>query len=400
MKYSVNGENNNKLIDFLAAAIVFLMGCLRNGNLNLLYFMAPFLLIYGIKQHKKIGRKIVFMFIPFVLILIITYLYSSYFTTIDKSLIYLLKLFICITIYCVVRFCNLKINIYRVSKYLVFLIFFFTCFALVNKNDYLWRLGDVVNKYAKNRLQLFSQEPSELSEVCGILLLLNIYYLKIGIKRNYLGLVFIIIPLFLSAGLSGMVYSAIAILLFLFLTEFQTLRNGKISLIFLLTIILICLVAIFAFINPNNGIMLRINDIINGNDGSFNYRFTRSYEATLDILRSTKFIGVGLGNLRTDYMQLYLLNKFNLYSFSNSYLFFIAEGGLIAILYLLLLIINTIKFLVKISFTSVEKKFRYSLLLFIVVFQITGGYFTDPFLWLVTGLVASANLTKRSDNNV
>ena len=382
-------EKNNMWIYILITLIIVLMGCVRDGNLNLIYFVIPIVFIVANKKNKKVFSNTLLLFLPFVFIFIMTSFYSKYFTNINKSLIYLLKLLLCVSLFSSLRYGKYSLDFYKILRYLEYTIFGLTIVAIVTQNNYLWRFNDVINKYTSTRLQLFFQEPSELSEVCGILLIIHLYYLKIGKTKDFFKLALVIIPLILSAGLSGLVYSVISTVIFFILTEIQTLKKAKISKIFLIFIFFVICLVILVILFPQNVILKRIVIVLNGEDGSFNYRFTRAWEALKNIFVDTKYLGVGLGNIRTDYMQNYLEINYNLHSFSNSYLSFFAEGGLIAIIYICLLIKSIITSAVRLDTTYYNKCLRIALLFFIVIIQITGGYFTDPFLWGVLGLIGS-----------
>ena len=392
-------KNNTWIYNILIALVVVFMGCFRDGNLNLIYFVIPIVSIISSKRNKKIFSRILLLFIPFIFIFIITSFYSKYFTNMNKSLIYLLKLLLCVSLFSALKYGKYSLDFYKILRYIEYTIFVLSIIAIVTHNNYLWRFNDVVNKYTSTRLQLFFQEPSELSEVCGILLIVHLYYLKTGKTKDFFKLALVIIPLILSAGLSGLVYSVISVLIFFILTEIQTLKKAKISRIFLLFIFCGIGIVMLVILFPQNAIIKRIVAVLNGEDGSFNYRFTRAWEALKHILVETKCLGVGLGNIRTQFMNNYLFKNFNLLSFSNSYLFFFAEGGLIAIVYICFLIIGLILRVKKMSISYYNKCLRISLLFFIVVIQITGGYFTDPFLWGILGLIGSEHFISEGKKN-
>lgn len=378
----------NKLYIIIAIIIIF-MGVLRDGNLNLIYFITPFCMIYAWMKDRTIFKEFMILYIPIVCIFVLTTLLSPFFTSMNKSLIYLLKLFLCVGILISARNTNLNFDTKKLLQIIQCLIFLLTIYALVSQNEYMWRFNDSVNKYSKNRLQLFFQEPSELSEVCGILLIIQMYFLRIGKEKNYLKLLLSIIPLILSAGLSGLVYSVISVVIFVIFTEIPILKRARMSKLFLISMIILFCLIVYIIIEPDNSILLRIMDVLQGKDSSFNYRFTRAFKALKDVLIKTNFIGTGLGNIRTEYMKNYLWDNFNIHSFSNSYLFFFAEGGVIAIIYIVLLIKNTISIINKMQISYNDKMLRLALLFYLVIIQITGGYFTDAFLWAVTGFVAS-----------
>lgn len=373
-----------KVLTILIPFIICFMSVTRNGNLNMLYFFS-FGVFAILLFKKRINiKKIVFYFIPFIIILFLTLFFSKYFNDIVKSIIYIGKLFLCVNLFVVSKDLKCEKNfLYKIIDNLTIIIFILTIIAIFTKNEYLWRFNDTINSFSTTRLQLFFQEPSELSEVCGFLLIINFFRFR-KYKKNILTTIMTIIPLILSAGLSGIVYSFLSIEILILLTEFSFLSKGKISKLFLLNLVMIIIV--FAiFMSGNSNIAKRIIAVLSGEDGSFNYRYIRANDALQYILLDTNGIGVGLGNLRTDKVET-LLENFDLKSFSNSYLFFIAEGGIVAIAYLLSLIGLGIKNVLFSNINYYEKCLRACLVFFIVIIQVTGGYFTDPFLWLITGI--------------
>lgn len=391
--FSKKENIKDNILVLLVPLIIFLMSVTRNGNLNLLYFSAPFVFLLSVREKSFSIKKLVIFYIPFLIIFLVTLTFSKYYNNLGKSLIYLLKLFLCLILFVSASSSYIRKDLFeKCVNNLIYIIFFFTLFAIVTQSDFLWRFNDTINAYSSTRLQLFFMEPSELSEVCGVILIYKCVNLR---EKNinsldFFHIIAILIPLFLSAGLSGIVYSFLAIIFFFFISESSFFKKGKISKTMIVLFLALSIFLISFFLFQNNKIFARIIAVLEGKDGSFNYRYVRAVDALGFIFRDTNGIGVGLGNLRTERTAA-ILSDFGLLSFSNSYLFFIAEGGILALLYLM--------FLISYCFTSIYKQknyyFRkcnkYALLFFLIIIQITGGYFTDPFLWMMTGLVISKN---------
>lgn len=387
--------NLKRIVALFVSLSLMFMSIFRNGNLNLLYFVIPIVFLLSFRENKKNINKVWIWMIPFLLIFLITSFFSPLFNDYSKSLIYLLKIFLCLCGMFSIETLDSKINFSDVVEILSILILLMTIVALALPNSDLWRNKDVINYYSQSRLQLFFLEPSELSEVCGILIISNIYLSKVqksDKKKRALYFLLLLIPLILSAGLSGIVYSLIAILFFLLSIEFQHIINGRSSvyIIFGFLIAVIVILSYSALDLDVSPIFDRISSVLNGNDSSFNYRYTMAAELLKVIWNKTNFIGVGLGNLRTEKVTSYLLQFNGAYTkngFANSYMFFMAEGGLISSIIIVYLIVVIIKSIYSSNADLITKKFKMSLLLFLILVQIAGGYFTDPFIWVMYGVI-------------
>ena len=383
------GKRKNSYILF--GLLIVFMSIFNNGNLNLMYFCTPIIVIMNFR-NMSVFKNLYIWFVPFLLIFFMTMLFSPFFNNISKSLIYLLKIFVCIVWFKSMSTIDSKVNMRKMCDFVCLLIFVLTIAAIFYQKEPLWRLHDTINYYSETRLQLFFMEPSELSEVSGVFLISQLFlFKKYRNKTNLIFAIGLLIPLFLSAGLSGIVYTTISVFFFAIISEYKKIKNGKISKLLFYSIIVIVFFTIYIFlVAKGNPIISRIEAVIAGNDGSFNYRYVRAIDALRGFLTDSHLLGIGLGNLRTQITQVYL-TRYALLSFSNSYLFFIAEGGIIAIMYLLNLIVFAFKRVQKLNYT-INKAYLWSLLLFIVAIQITGGYFTDPFLWSTTGFICFYNI--------
>jgi hypothetical protein len=143
-------------------------------------------------------------------------------------------------------------------------------------------------------------------------------------------------------------------------------------------------VTIILFIATKSSIYMRTVDTLNGSDSSNSYRVNVTQEFTSAAVTNTEGIGVGLGNLNTDRTRKIFMSTGMTAVVAASFPYFIAEGGIFAILYsVLLLLFLTINVIFK------KNMMLASLLIFIFLYQIYGGYFTNPVNWVVYGLILS-----------
>ena len=378
---------NTSILSFLISFLILIMSITRNGNLNILYFFAPIFFAISLKQNKNNLIYLSIMILPFILILFLTSNFSKYFNAYEKSLVYILKMIICLSLFLSSKTLLFKLNIKEIISNLIIFILVLTIIAIITNSEYLWRFNDTTNLYSKTRLQLFFMEPSELSEVCGILLIIQFFYFRQTKNiKDLIYIAFCLIPLLLSAGLSGIVYSFLAIFILFIFYEFKNFKNNRISYFFIFLLLISLISFTFIVFNGNSPIVNRIFLVLNGGDGSFNYRFVRAIDALKFLLSDTNYIGVGLGNIRTDLLS-EVLSNYNLISFSNSFIFFISEGGFVAIMFLISLLVYLFKSILKNKETYENKCLKISILFFLIIFQITGGYFTDPFIWIMYGVI-------------
>jgi hypothetical protein len=156
-------------------------------------------------------------------------------------------------------------------------------------------------------------------------------------------------------------------------------------------------VTLILFVVTKSSIYMRTVDTIDGSDSSNSYRVNVTQEFTSAAVTNTNGIGVGLGNLNTDRTRKIFMSTGMTAVVAASFPYFIAEGGIFAILYSLLLIIFlTINVLFK------KNMLIANLLLFSLLYQIFGGYFTNPINWIIYGLILSGWTPKQIEleNNI
>jgi hypothetical protein len=188
----------------------------------------------------------------------------------------------------------------------------------------------------------------------------------------------------LSAGLGGTVGVLLATCIMLVIKFFKTVNPRNLAFYYFGFFIILGIATIIVI--KNDALCNRILAILNGNDSSANYRVQIGYTTMKNALINTKLIGVGFGNLNTNGFQ----NAYSAFGIveviANSFMYFITEGGIFAIVYLIGFHIFLLK---KINKENIMLKLP--LLVFIVFYQIGGGYFTNPLNWIIYGVIAWDN---------
>ena len=105
----------------------------------------------------------------------------------------------------------------------------------------------------------------------------------------------------------------------------------------------------------------------------------------------TDYWGMGLGNMNTPSGLSFLLSIGIDYKFANSFLYFFTENGMLGIIYTIYLFLICIYNCIKSSKNI--RPLKVGVLAFAFVSQIAGGYYTDPILWIVYGIVCSNEKT-------
>jgi len=149
-------------------------------------------------------------------------------------------------------------------------------------------------------------------------------------------------------------------------------------------LIIIFTIVTILFVVTKSSIYMRTVDTLNGKDNSNSYRVNVTQKFTSTAVTKTNGIGVGLGNLNTDNTRKIFKATGMTAVVAASYPYFIAEGGVFAIAYLVILLSLLI-----INVNIKRNMLLANLLLFSFLYQIYGGYFTNPVNWIIYGLILS-----------
>lgn len=356
-----------------------------SANLDLFYLIVLYIIIKDIVKYKGIifvkSFSIMWLIILYATLQIIL-IKDIYFI---KLVVNVMKIWIGFYIFLYVKDNISKIPFRKIVDYsaCLYIISIPLCFILVN--TILWRHNDTGNIYSKIRLQLFYYEPSVLAYQLTIIVIFATCYLfntkNYKEKRKYI--IFIIaisILIYFSKSLTGILSILIS---YIFMYIAYACQNKSLK-IWILNVMLIIFSMIFLviFFKSNSQISLRVIDVINGNDSSFSYRMFSGFNVMTNALSNTNLLGVGFGNLNTQKIAMSYGSYGLIGVISNSFMYFIAEGGICATGYLILLI----GYLIKNAYKS-KSIIKIGLLVFIISTQIPGGYFTDPMNFIIYGVI-------------
>ncbi|MGH4118110.1 hypothetical protein [Clostridium sp.] len=357
------------------------------GNLDLFYALGMFGIIFVIFKRKRDISLLIICALPIAIYGILQGLIIQD-LNMQKLFVNISKITICISLMILsIR----KIHDFKIKKFIDYVCRIYiicTPIALIfSKNDYLWRLNDTINKYSLLRLNLFYVEPSELGFHLA-LIIITLMYLIISEKDSKVNRKYIIylinctILLVLSQAygasviLLGTIFIVSTVVLLAKINYKNILVGYGVTIIFTITIIL--------FIATKSSIYMRTVDTIDGSDSSNSYRVNVTEEFTRAAVANTDGIGVGLGNLNTDRTRKIFMSTGMTAVVAASFPYFIAEGGVFAILYSVLLL-----FFLIVNVIFKRNMLLTSLLIFMILYQIYGGYFTNPVNWIVYGLILS-----------
>lgn len=362
---------------------------LKNGNFDLYYFMTMAIVILLLlrKEYKKYINTILLSAGVLIFIEICSYIFSGIESDLVDAVLTISKLLICITLMLVTKDYFLKLDIRKLAYCVAGIHTLETIIALFCVNNVWWKLNDIENGLNKTRLQLLYMEPSELSMCSALIIILLLYaYEMEGFRwTDILCYIIFCFDMYLSAGLGGIISISMAIGIVLLLKLIR-LAFSKKRYYYLLIIPLFAITIYSVIYSIDIPMLIRIRLMLSGEfaaDSSTSWRLWVPLQSIGPILRETNFMGVGLGNFNSTYaaqMMSKILPSANW--FPNSFLYFVAEGGIWAIG----LLIIGIGYL---GYRAI-KTHCFSLLilfLFITIYQIPGGYFTNPLNWICYGVI-------------
>lgn len=368
-------------------AVMYAMHQGISANLDLLYFLSIGLIVKDVVERRKLTLKAA-GYVYFVVLYAFLQIVMNDQIEIGRLVINLSKLFLNVMLFLQVR--EMKMSMVSIKKivYSASLFnFVLLCIGMVYKTKLLWRLDDDVNLYQKVRLALFYAEPSEASfHTCILIIVLGYFMMsEVGIRKRWASLLLLLtnaMVVVLTAGMGGILCLGIALIVMYALYLADRVSIPKLLMAFLL--IAAGTLAVAWIILSNNSFYMRFNDIVNGTDGSVFYRLNVSARIMSQILANSDFVGTGLGNLNTDTVQNAYYSQGLVGVIANSFMYFIAEGGIGAIVMLLIFHIILVT-----RIRKHERVFKVGLLVFVFSYQIAGGYFTNPVNWILYGLVAN-----------
>lgn len=383
------GVKNKSSYYFLSALTIVFADILGNGNLNLLYFATVLLLLGELKVKSVFFKDMVVYYLPFCLVVLLQIVFGKTQVSPIRVFVFAAKIFLCVVLLSYVKNNFYKIDSIEIAKWIASFFSVFLIIAILTINyPIMWRLNDSFNNFSKTRLQFFYSEPSVLGLWCGLFIIILLWHLlrkgaqlKIVFPMMVFGIVLV-----LTSSMSGIVYTAVGSAVLFFFESFsfpqkQETRKRAFRIYVLGALI------VFAIVMTENPISNRLIAILQGTDGSFNFRWTAAINTFEKIMKSTAFWGIGIGNMNTQ-DGLAILNQYGLdYKMANSFLYFATENGIWGILYICHLLAVCLR-------SCLKKKdeifpLKIALWCFAIIMQVAGGYFTDPMVWIIYGIVCA-----------
>ena len=357
------------------------------GNLDFFYALGIIGVLFVIFKRKRDISLLIICALPIVIYGIFQGMIIDN-LDMQKLMVNISKIAICVSLMILV---SRKMKDFKLKKFIdyvcrIYLIL--TPIAMIfMSNDYLWRLHDTINKYSLVRLNLFYIEPSELGfHLSFIIIILMYLIIKEKVRKARFKYIIYMIDCIILLVLSGAYGSSIMLIGTITFISFVVIlakMNFKSILVGYGLIIVFTIITIL-FVVTKSSMFLRTVDTLDGKDSSNSYRVNVTQEFTSTAVTNTNGIGVGLGNLNTDNTRKIFKSTGMTAVVAASYPYFIAESGVFGIVYTVLLLTLLI-----INVCLKKNMLLANLLLFSFLYQIYGGYFTNPVNWIIYGLILS-----------
>lgn len=287
-----------------------------------------------------------------------------------------------------------KLSIYKIVKWSSIFIFVTSLAALVlTESEILWRFNDLINKYSSTRLHGLFLEPSELGFHAMILIICLLCYFAYARSSKKLQITILIllnlITLYLAQPFGAVIIGIVSIscIAMIAIIKSHSLRIKLYALAGAITVMAV----VFVAWQTQNPIVMRLVDTISGKDASNNYRIGISVKVVQESLKKTNGLGVGFGNLHTNTFRKTYSSLGLTEVVANSFQYFIIEGGIFSIVFLIALWIVILK---KSQMHMTYMKM--GILIFLFLYQILGGHFTSGLTWVLYG-VCMSDYTERKD---
>ena len=366
----------------LALLITFKYALGRNSNMDALYLLAAFvLLFYALKRRGKFSL-IIKSLIPLALICLgMSLLYPD----IDRvrCFIFFAKMAFDVTLM-IFAMCNCKRwKMTELMEAMVIIQAIETLAALMMPGSSLWIAGSG-DSGVLSRLRLFYMDAGALGYVCGFMLIVLVYqtFTQPVIWRQLVGVIVISFDLYISYALGGLICSLFSIVVMLVLL-YQEGRKGrgagkKIPVKYTV-LSAVCLLAIVGVLTVNSAYVGRFKGILNGSDSVLNTKVIKPFSNIGSVLKTTNGLGIGFGNSNVSFAYSILNNG---EAYKNSFLRLIAEGGIFGIAIVFITIFGLGFYVLRYG-NALNK----ALYIYLIAYQFTGGYYTDPMNFIIYGWI-------------
>lgn len=356
------------------------------GNLDPVYLLAPIFVWRNRKNLKKL-KILISLSIALVLfglaqiILLGNVSIVKLFATVFKIVVCLLCTMFIIQEY-------RKINFLLIAKLISILYAISLPFALFFKDSPLfWVTNDIVNKYTTTRLRFFYYEPSELGFRVIIVLVILIGFLIVSNSRNEKIIFSLLIGvnllvLYLCRSMGAICIGLLSVLVMLLFDAIVN-KTPRKTTVYVGGFIAFLILAII-LISIKSPIYMRLIDTFNGKDSSNNYRIGLSYKILLDSFSKYYGLGCGLGNVNTEAFMSQYKDWGMITVITNSFVYYVVESGIFGVVTLFALL-----FILARHCFKDKSAIKWGLFIFVVTFQLIGGYFTNGLNWVIYGIILS-----------
>lgn len=382
--YYVRSERIVTVMEYIQAFLFtskYLLG--RNGNTDIFYLFAAFVLLFYIWKrpgHLKLICKLVLPVCFLCVFMALAYPWINVF----RCFIFFAKIVLNCSLLVFVAYNCRKWKMIRFAETIVWIHAIETALALLLPGSSLWTRDISLEGIGRvTRLRLFYQDAGSMAFACGFVLVLLVYQLITEeiVWRQLLGIGIMVADLYLAYGMGGISCTLLAVSAMLFMAYLYDKRHGtkeKRTFHYVQSAIATMVVAGIS-LGFNSVYSGRILGIINGTDSIFQTKIGQPIRGIGKVLTETKFLGVGFGNANTGFaLDLMGVNK----AYPNSFLRMIAEGGIFGILLVLVIVFGLGYFCLK--YGNVIDR---SLYIYVIAYQLTGGYFTDPTNFFIYGWI-------------
>lgn len=369
----------------------YLLG--RNGNTDIFYLFAVFALLFYIwkrPEHLKLVCRVVLpvCFSCFFMVIFYPWINAT------RCFIFLAKIVLNSTLFVFVAYNCRKWKVIRFAETIVWIHALETVLAVLLPNSSMWTTDVSLEGIGRvTRLRLFYQDAGTMAFACGFVLVLLVYQLITEeiVWRQIIGIGVMGTDLYLAFGIGGISCTLLAVaamLIMSFIYDRKHKEEQKRSFHYVGGTIATMLVAglLLAF---NSVYFGRIRGIIGGTDSILQVKIVQPLRSIGKVLEETNYLGVGFGNANTRFaLDLMGINK----AYPNSFLRIIAEGGIFGILLVAVIVFGMGFFCLK--YGNVIDR---SLYLYVVAYQLTGGYFTDPSNFFIYGWIVGDCIYRKID---
>lgn len=357
----------------------YLLG--RSGNTDMFYLFASFVLCFYLVKRREKASLVIKIASPIGLVCLMMGVFYPWALPV-RCFVFFAKMLLNITLLVYVATNCKKWRIIRFAHLFVLIHAVETVFALVMKESALWVHDLDVNGEAVYRLRLFYMDAGSMAFSCGLVLVLLVYELLTNevIWKQIAGIFVMVLDLYLSYGMGGIgcaFFAIVAMLLMAFLQKVKVGDQNTVRKYFIGAVISLVIAGV-VFVS-NDVFLSRLQGILNGTDVNMQFKLVRPLRNLRYVLSETHFLGVGFGNGNTQFATDMIGGQA---AYPNSFLRIIAEGGFFGIALIGVCVIGIGFYCVK--YGSVIDK---AMFLYIVIYQMTGGYFTDSANFFVYGWV-------------